>query len=111
MIRRPPPSLIPAEVKRAVRERDGICVAAKLGETTPCLSWRRTPPTLLSDWEYDHVREQPPIGTLEKTRVGGYMRRPPHEARFIVLLCFGHHQRGWATSHRPELREYLRDVA
>lgn len=47
----------------------------------------------------DHVKDQPMMG-----------RRAPSDPSHLVTLCEGHHLGGWATSHRPLLREYLRGV-
>lgn len=33
--------------------------------------------------------------------------RPPTTMETLVILCHHHHQNGWATSHRPEIREYI----
>jgi hypothetical protein len=38
-------------------------------------------------------------------------KRAPSDMAHLVTLCEHHHiMSGWATSHRPELREYLRRV-
>ena len=51
--------------------------------------------------QLDHVKAEPRMG-----------KRAPSDARHLVTLCRGHHiDTGWATAHRPELREYLREVA
>jgi hypothetical protein len=78
-------------VALAVLERDGGCVAVKLGASPyEC----RGPLTL------DHVKDQPRMG-----------KRAPSDVRHLVTICTAHHlENGWATSHRPELREYLRNV-
>ncbi len=81
-----------------VMHRDAGCVAATLGEPSRC-SGRLT---------LDHVRGQPAIGSLEVNNEGGYGRRAPSDAAHLVTLCWHHHLDGWATSHRPELRDYLR---
>ena len=48
----------------------------------------------------DHVKSQPMMG-----------KRAPSDAAHLVTLCENHHLwTGWATSHRPLLREYLREV-
>jgi hypothetical protein len=48
----------------------------------------------------DHVKDQPMIG-----------KRAPSDMAHLVTLCWHHHLDGWATSHRPELRDYLRSKA
>jgi len=68
-----------------------LCVAPMLSfECGPCDG----PATL------DHVKDQPRMG-----------KRAPSDAAHLVTLCWHHHLDGWATSHRPELRVYLRAVA
>jgi hypothetical protein len=38
-------------------------------------------------------------------------KRAPSDERHLVTLCEQHHLwTSWATSHRPELRDYLRRV-
>ena len=66
------------------------CVAAMIDpqESGPCSG----PLTL------DHVKDQPMMG-----------KRAPSDQYHLVTICLGHHiENHWATSHRPELREYLR---
>lgn len=75
-----------------VLRRDGGCVAVTLGEPPSNCAGRLT---------LDHVKDQPRMG-----------KRAPSDAAHLVSLCEQHHLwTGWATSHRPELREYLRGVA
>jgi hypothetical protein len=80
------------ELRLAVLARDGGCIAVRLGaDPADC----RSPLTL------DHVKDQPRMG-----------KRAPSDMAHLVAVCRGHHlDTGWATSHRPELREYLRGVA
>ena len=70
--------------------RDGDCVALRLGATDACAG-RLT---------LDHVKDAPMMG-----------RRAPSDPRHLATICFHHHLDGWATSHRPELRDYLAGVA
>jgi len=59
---------------------------------TPVLPHAREALTL------DHIRED----------AGGQRRS---DARWLVTVCYQHHiADGWATSHRPLLREYLERV-
>jgi hypothetical protein len=75
----------------AVRDRDGGCVAPRLGATDSC-EGRLT---------LDHVKDAPRMG-----------KRAPSDMAHLVALCERHHLwTGWATSHRPVLRQYLRGVA
>lgn len=84
------------ELRGAVMLRDGWrCVAPQLGAPDLCAG-RLT---------LDHVRDQPHVGDPVTKRKG---RRAPSDPAHLVTLCWHHHLDGWATSHRPELREYLR---
>jgi hypothetical protein len=76
------------ELRLAVLERDGGCVAFEWA--TDACKGRLT---------LDHVKDQPMMG-----------KRAPSDMAHLVTVCEHHHLDGWATSHRPELREYLRSV-
>ncbi len=79
------------ELAAEVFARDGGCVAVTLG-------WN--PATCEGRLTLDHVKDQPRMG-----------KRAPSDAAHLVALCEKHHiWTGWATSHRPALREYLRSV-
>ena len=79
------------DVALAVLRRDNGCVAVWLGESGRDCRGRLT---------LDHVKDEPRIG-----------KRAPSDMDHLVSLCEYHHlETGWATSHRPELREYLRRV-
>jgi len=76
----------------AVIQRDGGCVAPRLGGSFMDCGGRTT---------LDHVKDEPRMGV-----------RAPSDMAHLVTLCEQHHLwTGWATSHRPELREYLRSFA
>jgi hypothetical protein len=80
------------DVALTVLQRDAGCVAVALGEAPSTCGGRLT---------LDHVKDQPRMGV-----------RAPSDPAHLVALCENHHLwTGWATSHRPELREYLRGVA
>ena len=80
------------ELALAVLRRDQGCVAVTLGEDPSTCGGRLT---------LDHVKDQPRMG-----------KRAPSDAAHLASVCERHHLwTGWATSHRPELREYLRSVA
>lgn len=79
------------EVALAVFTRDKGCVAVELGEYPSTCHGRLT---------LDHVRDQPMMG-----------KRAPSDPAHLVSLCWHHHLNGWATSHRPLLREYLAAVS
>ena len=79
------------EVALIVFQRDKGCVAVELGEWASTCQGRLT---------LDHVREHPMMG-----------KRAPSDAAHLVALCWHHHLNGWATSHRPLLREYLAAVS
>ena len=87
MTRRDP---VTPELRIAVLERDRRCVASMFSDTDEC----RGRLTL------DHVKDQPRMG-----------KRAPSDRAHLVAICRAHHlDNGWATSHRPELREYLARV-
>lgn len=75
------------EVYRLVMWRDGGCVAPQIDRRADLCRGRLT---------LDHVKDTPMMG-----------KRAPSDERHLVVLCWHHHLDGWATSHRPELREYL----
>lgn len=91
---------VTAEVRLAVLIRDGGCVAAKLDPTHGCRDQWGLPltSTSLNAMTLDHVKDEPMMG-----------KRAPSDPAHLVTLCwFAHINSSWATSHRPELREYLR---
>lgn len=85
------------DVVRAVLTRDGFgCVAPIVDPGVDACrdNWGGDPTYL----ELDHVLDEPRMG-----------KRAESDAAHLVALCPYHHRHsGWATSHRPELREYLR---
>jgi len=91
MIRRKRKDPVTQDVAIAVIQRDGGCVAPRLGGSFMDCGGRTT---------LDHVKDEPRMGV-----------RAPSDVQHLVTLCEAHHLwTGWATSHRPELREYLRRV-
>lgn len=85
--------LVTHAVALEVLQRDQGCVAPRLGGDAADCRGRLT---------LDHVRDHAAMGG----------RRAPSDPGHLVSLCEGHHlQNGWATSHKPALREYLRSVA
>jgi hypothetical protein len=77
----------------------GGCVAAFLDIEHGCRDrWGRV------HWASDQTRL-----TLDHVQ-DGYGRagkRAPSDVAHLVSLCYGAHLGGWATSHRPLLREYI----
>jgi len=75
-------------VYRSVEARDGSCVAPVV-----------EPGIDLCDGpvQREHVRYRAAMGGRRITTRDG-----------VVLLCRHHHMDGWATSHKDELRVYLR---
>lgn len=66
-----------------------VCVAPLLGASDRCSG----------EMERDHIWEH----------AGGTKGdRAPTTMETLVILCHHHHQDGWATAHRPELREYIK---
>ena len=79
------------ELALFVLQRDAGCMAVRFGEPSTSCSGRLT---------LDHVKDAPRMG-----------KRAPSDAAHLVALCEWHHiWSGWATSHRNELRAYLREV-
>lgn len=104
-------------VRGAVLKRDLVeCYKhlIKEGKSVPQLfEWKRENPICLAPVldpsqsgrcsgreTLDHVKDQPMMG-----------KRAPSDPAHLVTLCWHHHLDGWATSHRPELRDYLREVS
>lgn len=85
------------EVYIAVMERDAGCVAVALGEP---------PDDCRGRLQADHVKDQPQIGDPPVKRKGP---RAPSDLAHLVAVCEWHHLYGWATGHRPQLRDYLRE--
>jgi hypothetical protein len=57
--------------------------------------------TCSGEMERDHVH----------SHTGGTKgKRAPTEMENLVILCHHHHQDGWATSHRPEIRTYIKEA-
>lgn len=55
------------------------------------------------------------FGAMERdhvhTHTGGTKgKRAPTTMDTLVILCHHHHQDGWATSHRPEIRTYIKEA-
>lgn len=78
------------DLRLAILKRDKGCVAVLLGEPSDDCRGRLT---------LDHVKDQPRMG-----------KRAPSDMAHLLAVCEWHHLEGWATSHRPALREYLRGV-
>ena len=83
---------VPHNLWLAVIKRDQGCIAPLVDPSGSGMCSGR--------WTLDHVKSQPMMG-----------KRAPSDLAHLVTLCERHHlQTGWATSHRPLLREYLRSV-
>ena len=84
------------ELRIAVLERDGGCVAVRLGEDPASCSGRLT---------LDHVKGDPRMGV-----------RAPSDMAHLVALCEGHTESGaragrqWNTANRPLLRRYIEEA-
>jgi hypothetical protein len=83
-----------ADVREFVLERDGGCVATRIASER---QWAID--SCEGRLTLDHVKDQPMMG-----------RRAPSDPKHLVTICWHHHLDGWATAHRPELREYLKGV-
>ena len=58
---------------------------------------------------------EPCSGLMERDHVhehagGTKAKRAPTTMDNLVILCHHHHQNGWATSHRPEIRDYIKEA-
>ncbi len=99
MRRHPKADPVTPELRALVLERDGGCVAPLLDpECGPCRD------------AYGHERSRTfrPILTLDHVKDEPCMaKRAPSDPAHLATVCIAHHLGGWATSHRPELREYL----
>lgn len=92
---------VPPEVRILVFQRDGGCVAPRLGATEPC----RYKLTL------DHVRDVLQVGApiVKRGPERKHRYRSESDARHLVSVCLFHHvESGWAVANRPLLRAYLR---
>jgi hypothetical protein len=79
------------ELRIEVFERDRQCVAPIIDYFCDPCAGRLT---------LDHVQ----------SGYGRMGKRAPSDAAHLVTVCWHHHLDGWATSHRPDLREYLERV-
>lgn len=107
--------LVSPAVADAVLRRDGGCVAHLLDPKHTCRDRWGYPhsPSISRLLTLDHVKDVLLVGEpIVKRPVGRKHRyRAPSDIGHLVALCWGAHiNTGWATSHRPELREYLRHV-
>ena len=62
-----------------------------------------------------HSRWGPCSGEMERDHVhehagGTKGKRALTTMETLVILCHHHHQDGWATAHRPEIREYIKEA-
>lgn len=54
-------------------------------------------------------------GEMERDHVHSHTggtkgKRATTDMDHLVILCHHHHQDGWATSHRPEIRTYIKEA-
>lgn len=103
MKRRPHRDPVTPGLRDAVLARDGHrCVASLLDAHGACRTAFGEPMEYpggyrVAHLELDHVKDQPRMGV-----------RAESDLDHLVALCPYHHREsGWATSHRPALREYL----
>jgi hypothetical protein len=83
---------VTADVRLAVLQRDGGCLAVILGGQDPA--------SCAGPLQLDHVKDAPRMGV-----------RAPSDPAHLATVCRGHHiDTGWATANRPLLRKYLRGV-
>ena len=91
----------------------GTCVARQLDpQASPCTGkWGDRVRYVQTGWmrpldlTVDHIKEELLVGELAKPGPAS-----PSDIFHLVLVCWGHHVRGgWSTSHRPLLRQYLKE--
>jgi len=93
---------VTADVVHAVMVRQGHrCVARLLDPDADECAGRL---------QMDHVKDQPAVGAPIAKRGPARRRRyrAPSDPAHLVAVCEHHHLHGWATSHRPAIRDYLR---
>lgn len=107
MIRRKPRrDPVSPELRDEVIARDlrfaGGCVAQFLYDRHKCADYwgRASLPDYVPALSLDHVQDG----------YGRMGKRAPSDRAHLVTLCYHGHLLGWATSHRPLLREYLERV-
>lgn len=88
------------DLRRRVLQRDGSCVAHRLGFVHVCKD------------QFGNVHTATDLDRLTLDHVqSGYGRmglRAPSDEQHLVSLCwFAHLTSGWATANRPRLRLYL----
>ena len=94
---------VSSELHAAVLTRDRQCVRARLGFAHECRDtwgWPHSPHDL-AKLQLDHVQQG----------YGRMGKRAASTLGTLVSLCADSHLNGWATSHRPELRDYLAAVS
>ena len=95
-----------------VLKRDGGCVAAKIDPAHACRDqWSNVHgPHVLRLMTLDHIKKEPGMGF--RSEINPETGQRESMARWLVTLCYeAHLATNWATSHRPELREYLKGVS
>jgi len=108
--------LVSPELRMRVFALDGFrCVAPQLGAEDACAGKWGERAVIIADMmdlsvlTLDHVRDVLKIGAaiLKRGSSRRHRYRAPSDEGHLVTLCWHHHLDGWATGHRPRLREYL----
>lgn len=109
------------EVYEAVLERDRLTTWQAYSRrlwspaTADFQAWLATEPWVCVAPLIDPSQWGTCSGAMERDHVhshtgGTKAKRAPTTMETLVILCHHHHQDGWATSHRPEIRTYIKEA-
>ena len=96
--------------------RDRLMYRAKLKPLVPLDPWLATDPWVCVAPIIDPKQSGLCFGEMTRdhvhTHTGGTKgKRAPTTMETVVIVCALHHLSGpWATSHRPEIREYIQEA-
>jgi len=98
-----------------VLERDRVMTWATEGRRGRLDRWLSYEPWICVAPLIDPSQSESCSGAMERDHVhshtgGTKSKRPPTTMATLVILCHHHHQDGWATSHRPEIRAYIKEA-
>jgi len=101
-------------IYEAVLERDRLTVWLSQGDVG-LLAWLATEPWVCVAPVIDPSQSGTCSGAMERDHVHSHTggtkgKRPPTTMETLVILCHHHHQNGWATSHRPRIRTYIKEA-
>lgn len=78
-------------------------------------AWLATDPEICMAPVIDRSLSDHCSGAMERDHVHSHTggtkgKRAPTTIDNLVILCHHHHQDGWATAHRPQIREYIKEA-